>query len=209
MGNIVQHQANLLPAVDPARPESLVSLPDWLSSRLRSMEGHGRPKIPAFLTLSRIQRQAVERRIGDLEALTIASAATDIADQVAELVAFYATGRSDDHVAAVKIKVFTEALHGMPSWAVAEARRRWFRGALPGGDPSFLPSPALMRAAVDGIVCAVHGQASALRRLLAAEPEREFTDQERERNHARISALFEARPAAGPSDLAAPAMGSD
>lgn len=140
--------------------------------------------------MSLIQRQAVARRIADLEGIVGASPATAIADQVAELVAFYATGRSDDHVAAVKIKVFTEALHGMPAWAVAEARRRWFRGALPGGDPSFLPSPALMRGAVDGIVCAVHGQASALRRLLAAEPEREFTDDEREANHKRLANVF-------------------
>lgn len=161
------------------------------------------------MTLSPIQRRAVERRIGELEDLVAPSDAKSIGREVAQLVAFYATGRTDEQAVALKIAVYVEALAGMPSWAVAEARRRWFRGELPGGDQNFQPPPAVMRAGVDGLRCVALGQASALRRLLAAEPEREFTDDERERNHARLATLFASRPTEGNADVASKALGSD
>jgi hypothetical protein len=192
-----QQQANLpatyepLPKLDTRQPASMLSLPLWLEFKLASLGGSiGKPTIRASMALTEPERGMLERRITQLQRVQGAGDPSRITAEIGKLMAFYATGRTNEQQMAVKIAIYVEALQDMPDWAVAEAVRRWFRGDIEGANTEFAPSPALLRRAAEMCAAVPAGQAVMLRRLLRAEPEHEFTDEEREANMQRLAGIL-------------------
>jgi hypothetical protein len=160
----------MLPAIDRREPlQAMLSLPEWLRSRLQCLGGtRERPTIPASSTLSGRQRAAIERRLSDIADVLDAAPAASLAREIGTLLTFYATASLDPHVATVKVGVYAQVLGKLPGWAVSETIRRWHAGEIT-GNTSFAPSPAVLKEHAEGLVLVASGQASALRRLLAAE----------------------------------------
>lgn len=185
-----------LPSVDLARPESMLSLPPWLSERLVALSpwgegiwenGKNTPTIPASLTLTGEMRGALERRCVDLEHACAPGPEEAIENQIAELVARYATGKTDGKSAAVRIEWYMDALSDLPAWAVKEAIRRWRRGQCGPHNYDFAPAEAILRSVAESIVASVRGQCVGLRRLLAAQPVEELDEETRATNRARLA----------------------
>jgi hypothetical protein len=127
--------------------------------------------IPPHLALSGEQRAAVEVRV---EQLGDAEVACDIDYTMAVVVemldAFPAAKVSDDQTKR-KAKGYITALEDAPTWAVAEACRRWLKARAGPQNYDFAPTPPRLRQVVDDALADLRGQRIALRRLLKAEPE--------------------------------------
>lgn len=188
---------------DPSRAAATLSLPEWAISRLACLEG-GRalPTIPASASLTPEERGMLETRRGDLRRALRRCPANDRDEAkavlviVTDLLLAYANGSASERSSEAKGRAYLGALEDIPSWCVAEAVKRWHRGAAGGGHSyEFAPAPAVLRAISEGIKTAADGQMAALGRLLAAEVRPELTDEERAANVARFVALMS--PAAG------------
>lgn len=186
-----------LPAVDTRQPASMVLLPPWLATQIAlvSDPGYGRTIIdpvtkeirgqvatmPASKMPTGSQREAIARRIEELEAAGRPGPARNTLAILGELVQEYAPARVEADVADVKVGAYLDAVEDLPAWAVREAVRRWRRGE-GGGDSrdyDFAPRPARLRAIAGGIAAVATGQAMRLRRILEAEAEVAMTDEQR------------------------------
>ena len=61
-----------------------------------------------------------------------------------------------------------DALEGVPTWAVFEARRRWLQARAGSQNYDFAPSPPRLREVANDALSEVRGQRSTLQRLLRA-----------------------------------------
>lgn len=100
---------------------------------------------------------------------------------VGGLLAFYATGRTDEGSSDVKLRGYILAVEDLPAWAVGEAARRWFRGDCGAQRYDFAPAPATLRSIAQGIAQVAAGQLVVMRRILAAQPSEEISAEERAR----------------------------
>lgn len=166
-----------LPAINPNDPASLLSVPRWTDTLMRAVsrttDGHPiwerSPKIPATSMPSGPQRVAIERRCGELEAMTQPGPEDVAARSVGGLLAFYATGKTDKTTASVKLRGYMLAVEDLPAWAVTEAVRRWFRGGCGHANYEFAPPPAKLRQVAEDVASLARGQLIIMRRILAAE----------------------------------------
>lgn len=92
-------------------------------------------------------------------------------------------------------EAFQVALDDMPTWAVAAAVRKWYRGECgtdargKSYDYRWRPSPADLRRLAFAERDAVLSHVRTLKRLLAAEPLQEFSEEHLAHMHGRIAKL--------------------
>lgn len=107
-----------------------------------------------------------------------------------------ASQKNSETGAEAKGEAFMAALDDAPHWAVEAAVRGWYRGASERLDPKqphdfrWAPAPATLRALAMIEAYRVKGRAVALRKLIAAEPEAEYTEEHRATMQSRVSDLF-------------------
>lgn len=94
---------------------------------------------------------------------------------------------SGDLVGQAKGEAYMAALEDIPSWAVEEAMRKWYRAEC--GDKmdyKWQPGPATLREIAMIEVYRVMGTRRRLREILAAEPLQEFSEEHMESMKRRI-----------------------
>jgi hypothetical protein len=172
----------------------------------RRMSGDGRgyrtiTVIPANLILNPVERAEIERHVCDLD--TLCEQTPVNADRweeatlivVTKLMLALPSSQQNEVGVEASGEAFQHALDDLPSWAVAAATRRWYRGEC--GENEFgrpydyrwRPSPADLRRIASLERWHVRGRAATLRKLLAAEPLIEFSDEHRSKMKARLSGL--------------------
>jgi hypothetical protein len=135
------------------------------------------------LTLSRAERAEVERHVADLDALLDQTPSASATYEEATLVvvtklmlALPASAQNETGVEATG-EAFQMALDDVPTWAVAAAARRWYRGECGEGfDYHWRPAPAELRRIAMLEKAKVQHRAATLRKVLAADPVAEFSD---------------------------------
>jgi hypothetical protein len=151
------------------------------------------------LTLSRAERAEIERHVAELEHLCeetpIASAECEAATLVVVTKLMLALPASTQNETGVEAtgEAFQMALDDVPTWAVASAARRWYRGECGEGfGYHWRPAPAELRRVAMVEKAKVEHRASTLRKVLAADPLAEFSDAHCAAMLARLSKVIPA-----------------
>lgn len=199
-----------LPAIGAKAPERLTlpdvrrldrmpSLPGWVASRVASMKDECQPALadgkyrsvptlPASLILCPAERAEIEQHAGELEALCAQTPADSDEWEGATLIIItklmlaLPAAQQNEAGAEATGEAFQAALDDVPTWAVAAAVRRWYRGDCgenERGQPydyHWRPAPAELRRIALVEKWRVLYRAQTLRKLLAAEPLSEFSD---------------------------------
>lgn len=138
--------------------------------------------LPSFMILSSEQKTLVEghlREMGPIFEMT-----PENADQFAEatltvvskMIVTLAGRETGELGGEAKGEAFMAALDDVPSWAVQEASRRWYRGECgQDHDYKWMPDPATLRKLAQTEMFRVKGVQRQLADLLAAEPLVEFS----------------------------------
>jgi hypothetical protein len=198
---------------DVRRLDQMPSLPAWVASRVALMkdehqaalaDGKHRkvPTLPASLTLALPERAEIERHIEELDALCKQTpldgdeweGATLIV--LTKLMLALPASQQNEAGAEASGEAFQAALDDVPTWAVSAAVRRWYRGDCGLNefdrpyDYHWRPAPAELRRIALVEKWRVKHRADTLRRLLAAEPLIEFSDEHCEQMRARLAAVI-------------------
>jgi hypothetical protein len=97
---------------------------------------------------------------------------------------------SGDLMSQAKGEAYMAALEDVPSWAVQEAMRKWYRAECGERfDYRWQPAPATLREIALIEVYRVKGVRRKLREVLAAEPLREFSEEHMETMKRRLSVV--------------------
>jgi hypothetical protein len=119
--------------------------------------------------LSVMTRGRLGMRLDLLRGCAKQAAPGQIETEVAKLMTSYPSLRGSSATdAAAMIYQYTEALAGVPLWAVRDACKAIARGAVPDINPDFAPSSARLRKLVDDAVSALHAEARNIKSLLEA-----------------------------------------
>jgi hypothetical protein len=213
-----------LPAIGAKAPERLTlpdvrrldrmpSWPGWVASRVGSMkeepqrstaDGKYRtiPTLPANLILNDAERAEIERHATDLDALCAQTPADGGEWEGATLIIItklmlaLPSSQQNEAGAEATGEAFQAALDDVPTWAVAAAVRRWYRGDCgenERGQPydyHWRPGPAEPRRIALVEKWRVQQRAQTLRKLIAAEPLIEFSDEHCKQMRARLAAVI-------------------
>jgi hypothetical protein len=159
------------------------------------------PTLPSHLTLSRAERDEIHRAIDELIVLCERTPEKDAAFEGATLIVItkmmlaLPSSQQNEAGAEATGEAFQVALDDLPTWAVAAAMRKWYRGecGLNEREESFdyrwRPSPADLRRLAFIERYRVLGRVRILKRLLEAEPLREFSEEHIARMRERIAGL--------------------
>lgn len=91
-------------------------------------------------------------------------------------------------------EAYMAALEDVPSWAVQEAMRKWYRGECGAKhDCKWQPAPATLRELAMSETYMVMGTRRKLNNLLAAEPLREFTEEEEATMRQKLAGFLKMR----------------
>lgn len=157
-------------SLDPERPLQALSLPAWLQRCLNALtRDFSSPTIPTDLGLTEDQRAAIAVRVRQLGEAEIACDVDHTMAVVVQLSEGFPAGRLSDDQARLKAKAYITALEGVPTWAVAEASRRWLQARAGPQNYDFVPSPPRLREIADDVLADLRAQRIALRRLLSAK----------------------------------------
>jgi hypothetical protein len=177
--------------LDPDQPLQALSLPPWVQRCLKDLTAdYMNPEISAELALSDAQRAAVEARIEDLEAAEIACDVDNSMAVLAGLVEAFASARLTDEQARARAKGYMTALEGMPTWAVAEAARRWLRAECGPQNYDFAPSPPRICQICKDVLAELGAQRHVLQKLLRARVPQITSPEERQRINEGFGALL-------------------
>lgn len=202
-----------IPLPDVRRPDQMPSLPGWAASRVASMkdeyqaslaDGKHRkvPTLPASLILNPAERAEIERHATALDVLCAQTPAN--ADEweaatliiITKLMLALPSSQQNEAGAEATGEAFQAALDDVPTWAVAAAVRRWYRGDCgenENGKPydyHWRPAPAELRRIALVEKWRVKARAETLRKLLAAEPLIEFSDEHCAQMRARLATVI-------------------
>jgi hypothetical protein len=197
---------------DVRRLDRMPFLPAWVASRVATMKdvsqatASGRhetvPTLPTNLTLTPAERAEIDRHIADLEGLC---AQTPIAAPewegatlitVTKLMLALPSSQQNDAGAEATGEAFQAAIDDVPYWAVEAAARRWYRGDCgldERGHPynyTWRPAPADLRRISIGEKWRVMQRAATLRKLLAAVPLIELSEEHCREMRARLAAVI-------------------
>lgn len=210
---LVGHQApERIAFPDVRRLDQMPSLPEWVASRVVSMkdecqatlaDGKYRtiPTLPANLILNPAERAEIERHSAELDKLCAQTPASDGQWEAAtlfiitRLMLALPSSQQNEAGAEALGEAFQVALDDVPTWAVAAAARRWYRGDCGQNelghsyDYHWRPAPADLRRIALGEKWRVQGRAATLRRLLNAEPLVEFTEDHCAKMRAKFASL--------------------
>jgi hypothetical protein len=160
------------------------------------------PTLPSNLTLSPAERAEIERYVADLESLCEQTpqansdweAATLVV--VTKLMLALPSAQQNELGAEASGEAFMAALEDIPTWAIAAAARRWYRGDCGENehkqpyDYRWRPAPADLRRIALTEKSRVYGLVMPLQRLLAAEPRVEFSEEHCSQMRARLASLL-------------------
>jgi hypothetical protein len=197
---------------DVRRIHRMPSLPEWVASRVASMKDEHQPAktgekyrkvptLPANLILSLDERAEIERHVADLVSLCKQTPEESDEYEAATLVTItksmlaLPSAQQNEAGAEATGEAFQAALDDVPSWAVAAAMRAWYRGECgenERGEPynyRWRPAPADLRRISLMEKWRVTNRAETLRKLLAAEPLIEWSDDHCAAMRARLGAI--------------------
>ncbi|OKO70915.1 hypothetical protein [Bradyrhizobium sp. NAS96.2] len=203
-----------IPLPNVRKLDQMPSWPEWVDLRVRSMkdecqralvDGKYRtlPTLPVDLALTQDQRAEIERYISDVLALFEQTPAQHedweraTLAKITEL--FFGplrNGRPSADEVEIAGKYYLLALRDVPSWAVDIAVENWlcgFCGNDERGEPydsQWRPVPAVLKKVAISVTYPLHAQVRMLRRLLAAEPIIEFSEEHRANMRARVAGLL-------------------
>lgn len=155
------------------------------------------PTLPAALMLSKEQKMLIERHVVDLNAVLAMTPYED--DRHGELTLMTVTKMSlvlasreaGDLAGEAKGEAYMAALEDVPSWAVQEAMRKWYRGEYgPKHDYKWQPAPATLRELAMLETYRVMGVRRKLKELLDAEPLVEYSDEHCTEMKAKMAELL-------------------
>jgi hypothetical protein len=201
-----------IPPPDIRRPERTPSWPAWVALRLGSLKEefqpdetgrHRRmPTLPRDLILMGAQREAIRRHLADLDKLEVPTPEFDPDAEAATLVIVtkimlvLPAQRQNEASAEARGEAYMAALDDVPTWAVAAAARRWYRGD-PGNDEhgkpydcSWCPAPADLRRVAMKEIVGIRYRAKQLRQLIAARPRVEYSEEHCAAMRAQLRDLF-------------------
>jgi hypothetical protein len=151
--------------------------------------------------LSQAERDEIQRTIGELTELCDRTPERDAQFEGATLVVItkmmlaLPSSQQNEAGAEATGEAFQAALDDLPTWAVAAAIRKWYRGECglnERGEPydyRWRPAPADLRRIAFIERYAVLGRIRTLKRLLDAEPLREFSAEHRAHMCERLQGL--------------------
>ena len=197
----------LLPVtIDPEGRVTIPSWPEWATSRAavleRTWERRAKTalevyRLPASMIPTAAMRVELQAARGNLERALGATPKNDPAQDAAALVIItkmlkVLPGQRLDAIGAeVTGEAYMTAIEDLPVWALAEAMRGWYRGECPGEhDFHWRPAPAELRSLTLHVCAAAHARLYDIKGLLAAEPMREYTPEQRESNLKRLAAII-------------------
>jgi hypothetical protein len=147
--------------------------------------------------LSKEQKMLIERHVVDLNAVLAMTPYED--DRHGELTLMTVTKMSlvlasreaGDLAGEAKGEAYMAALEDVPSWAVQEAMRKWYRGEYGAKyDYKWQPAPATLRELAMLETYRVMGVRRKLQELLSAEPLIEYSDEHCAEMKAKIGELL-------------------
>jgi hypothetical protein len=198
---------------DVRRLDRMPSLPAWVALRAASMKDEPQrstadgkyrtvPTLPAILIFIDAERAEIERHATDLDALCAQRPADSDEWEGATLIIItklmLALPSSTQNEAGAEAtgEAFQAALDDVPTWAVAAAVRRWYRGDCgenERGQPydyHWRPAPAELRKIALVEKWRVQQRTQTLRKLIAAEPLIEFSDEHCTDMRARLATVI-------------------
>jgi hypothetical protein len=157
--------------LDPEQPLRTLSPPAWLRCCVNALTADfSNPTIPDELALSEEQRRQVEVRVHELGEAEIACDVDHTMAVVVELLEAFPAAKLSENQARRKAKGYMTALENVPTWAVAEAGRRWLQARAGPQNYDFAPTPPRLREVADEVLIIVRAQRHDLQRLLKAQP---------------------------------------
>jgi hypothetical protein len=198
-----------IPLPDPRRPERMPSLPAWVASRVVSLKDEMQweaasgkyrmtPTLSANLILSQEERDVIAEHVADLERFRGPTPADEVGAEKATLVVVtrmmlaLPAARQNEASAEARGEAYMVVLDDLPTWAVAAAVRRWYRGdAGDKYDYHWCPAPAELRELARIELWRVMERANKLKELLRAEPLLEFSEEHCHVMRVRLSNLIQ------------------
>lgn len=196
-----------IPLPDVRRPAKLSKLPQWVTQlcnilgKANQPDRTGRHRDVSVLPMSHMptdeQRHLIERHEASLGAVLEMTPSEDELHgeqtmmAVTKMMLVLPSRESGDLVGQAKGEAYMAALEDVPSWAVEEAMRRWYRGEC--GDKfdyKWQPGPATLREIAMMEVYRVMGTRRKLREILSAEPLQEFSQEHMDEMKQRLSSAF-------------------
>lgn len=113
----------------------------------------------------------------------------EVAVELAKLFAAFPAQEQSGGTLDLRMEAYFEALHGIPAWAVQEARLRVIRGEVSTLNPTFSPTPPEFAAAARRIMEPVRGDLARLQAIEAAAKDSDPSSEERGRVVAQMDAL--------------------
>ncbi len=198
---------------DVRRPERMPSLPEWVASRIASLQDEeqpdstGRkwrkvPTLPTSMALTMAERNELTRHVSDLRALWERTPVSDPeAEQetlrtIAHVMLVLPSASQTELSAEARGEAFLDALDDLPPWSVQAAIRRWHRGDCglnrlgKSYDYHWCPAPAELRSIAWTEMHRVQSRADLIGRLLEAKPPLEFSGEHCARMRNRLVQLF-------------------
>lgn len=154
----------------------------------------GRGEIAEAQAPSAAERQALTTRLGDLRDAMAPAGRAVVETMVGSLLAGFPAGRGHRDEPDAVMKMFVQALSGLPGWTISAACSAWNRGEAGGKNTSFAPAPPDLRDLALKAAHEFHREQHMIGAILSADiiPERE-SDEVRAAVVARVRAFTEAR----------------
>lgn len=197
---------------DVQRPAKLNKLPLWVEQLCASCKTECQPGpsgayrdvpvLPKSLILGKEQRMLVEQHIAALTTALLLTPAEDMRQAestmttVTKMTLVLPSREVGDLASEARGEAFMAALEDVPSWAVQEAMRKWYRAEC--GDKhdyKWQPAPATLRELAMREVYMVMGTRRKLKNLLDAEPLIEFTPEHEAEMRRKLDACLTMRRA--------------
>jgi hypothetical protein len=180
---------------DARQPAKLTTLPPWVQQRCDSLKRASQPDkqgiyrevpiMPKGLILDLNQKHLVEQHVAALDDVLKMTPAEDTTHGVSTLTTVtkmtmaLPSKEAGDMAGDAKGEAYMAALEDVPSWAVQEAMRRWYRGECGEKyDYVWQPGPSTLRTISMTETYRVMAVRRKLNELLLAEPIREFTPEQ-------------------------------
>lgn len=201
-----------IPLPDIERPARMPSLPEWLQHRSDALvsadKGNFLPvaKLPASLILSLPERAVVEVYVSAIARFLDVGQAIVLRERIltndqahGAMIAGLLTrkgARLDQAISEQITEDYLDAIEDIPAWCVREALRKWNRGESQPLDKklhdfNWRPEPPILARLARLERNVIKHRVSVLRRLLAAEPEPEYSEEHRARMLAGVSGALD------------------
>jgi hypothetical protein len=160
------------------------------------------PVLPKSLILGKEQKMLVEQHISALDGILAMTPCEDIQhgqltlSTVTKMTMVLPGREAGDLAGEAKGEAYMAALEDVPSWAVQEAMRRWYRAECgPKHDYKWQPGPATLRELAMLETYRIIGLRRRLNDIVAAEPLLEFTPEHEASMRAKVDEYLKMRSA--------------